>query len=290
MLTCWGGTEAICGAQSTADAAGSWLSATFRVCEAVLVLLSCGQLSPAAGSSPSVSFRECSAVFRSLLWRLVRWRDLTRSFSFCRAGTCCCADSSLPHDPSFLPSAWPMSLPASWVFTEWAGKGCASLPKVAAECFGEFLALWPLWGPGLACCKSPVPELGEIAFCRGLPDCAAIVVSLPDPPVLLTCCRGKPASVCGRLLRPCSNPKPAWRCCSFEAEAEAESAVSSVSLVAHADMADFALPEGRLAWLSLTGFAGEEVARDGDAVADRTTGKLTGLLALVKDPACQMID
>ena len=67
--------------------------------------------------------------------------------------------------------------------------------------------------------------------------------------------------------------------------------MSSVSLVAHADMAVLAaLPEGRPAWLALKGFAGDEVARDGDAVADKTIGKLTGLLALVREPACQMID
>ena len=182
MLRCWAGAGAIGGAQFTADAAGSWLSATFWDCKAVFVLLSGDHLSPAAGSSPSVSFRECSAVCRSLLWRLVRWRDLTRSFSFCRAGTCCCADSSLPHDPSFPPSAWPTFLPAAWFFAEWAGIGCAFLPKVAAECFGKFLAL---------------------------PDWAAMPVLFPDPAALLTCCRGKGASVCGRLLRPCSSPKPA---------------------------------------------------------------------------------
>ncbi len=100
-------------------------------------------------------------------------------------------------------------------------------------------------------------------------------------------------AVCCLFAGPSPSSKGFQEGCSFESpelscwsRGEPESAVSSVSLVAHADAAVFVrLAEGRPAWLTLGGRSGDDVARDMEALSDRATGKLTGLLCLGNGPA-----
>ena len=107
---------------------------------------------------------------------------------------------------------------------------------------------------------------------------------LPDLAGIAVCRQCASTSPSSKGFQPCCSLDSLELCCW--SWGEPESAVSSVSLVAHADTAAVErLAEGRPAWLTLGCRMGDDVARDMEALSDRATGKLTGLLCLGNGPA-----